>query len=139
MSVLFSILIDYAIFAFMINFIREIVKDLEDVNGDYNQGMSTLPIVMGVQRTSRVVFGLSFIPLVVLLYYTNEYFAAGNLYVTMIYTLSCVVGPLLYFTIKSWSAKTKKDFQHLSKVLKLVLLFGIISIAVVAYNIKYHA
>jgi 4-hydroxybenzoate polyprenyltransferase len=57
----------------------------------------------------------------------------------MIYTLLCVVGPLLYFTIKSWSAKTTKDFHHLSKVLKLVLLFGIISIAVVAYNIKNHA
>ncbi|WP_309641631.1 geranylgeranylglycerol-phosphate geranylgeranyltransferase [Flavobacterium sp.] len=139
MAVLFSILLDYAIFAFMINFIREIVKDLEDVNGDYNQGMNTLPIVLGVQRTSRVVFVLSFIPLLVLLYYTNEYFASSNLYLTMLYTLLCVVGPLLYFTIKSWSAKSQKDFHHLSSVLKFVLLFGIISIAVVAYNIKNHA
>lgn len=139
MGVLFSILMDYAIYAFMINFIREIVKDLEDVDGDYNQGMSTLPIVLGVLRTVRVVFALSFIPLLILLYYTNEYFASNNLYLTTIYTLLFVVGPLLYFTIKSWSAKTKKDFRHLSKVLKFVLLFGIISIAVVAYNIKNHA
>jgi 4-hydroxybenzoate polyprenyltransferase len=139
MAVLFSILLDYAIFAFMINFLREIVKDLEDVNGDYNQGMNTLPIVLGVERTARCVFALSFTPLLTLLYYTNEYFAANNLYLTTIYSLLCVVGPLLYFTIKSWSAKTQKDFRHLSKVLKFVLLFGIISIAVVAYNIKNHA
>lgn len=139
MAVLFSILLDYAIFAFMINFLREIVKDLEDVNGDYNQGMNTLPIVLGVERTAKVVFALSFIPSLVLLYYTNEYFASNNLYLTTIYSLLCVVGPLLYFTIKCWSAKTQKDFRHLSKVLKFVLLFGIISIAVVAYNIKNHA
>ncbi len=139
MAILFSILLDYAIFAFIINFIREIVKDLEDVNGDYNHGMSTLPIVLGVSRTVKVVFGLSFIPLLMLLYYTNEYFAASNLYLMMIYTLLFVVGPLLYFTIKSWSASTKKDFKHLSSILKFVMLFGIISIAVVAYNIKNHA
>lgn len=139
MGVLFSILIDYAVFAFIVNFIREITKDLEDVNGDYNQGMHTLPIILGVQRTAKVVFGLSFIPLVILLYYTNAYFAANNLYVATIYSLLTLVGPLLYFTIKSWTAKTKKDFHHLSLVLKMVLLFGILSIPVIAYNIEHHA
>ena len=139
MGVLFSILIDYAVFAFIINFIREITKDLEDVNGDYNQGMHTLPIVLGVQRTAKVVFGLSFIPLGILLYYTNSYFASNNLYVATIYSLLMLVGPLLYFTIKSWTAKTKKDFHHLSLVLKIVLFFGILSISVIAYNIEHHA
>ncbi len=139
MGVLFSILIDYAVFAFIINFIREITKDLEDVNGDYNQGMNTLPIILGVQRTAKVVFGLSFIPLFILLYYTNSYFASNNLYVTTIYSLLTLVGPLLYFTIKSWTATTKKDFHHLSLVLKIVLLFGILSISVIAYNIEHHA
>jgi 4-hydroxybenzoate polyprenyltransferase len=42
MASLFSILLDYAIFAFVINLIREIVKDLEDINGDTSQGMKTL-------------------------------------------------------------------------------------------------
>jgi len=139
MGVLFSILIDYAVFAFIINFIREITKDLEDVNGDYNQGMHTLPIILGVQRTTKVVFALSFIPLVILLYYTNSYFASNNLYVATIYSLLTLVGPLLYFTIKCWTAKTKKDFHHLSLVLKIVLLFGILSISVIAYNIEHHA
>jgi 4-hydroxybenzoate polyprenyltransferase len=44
MAVIFSILLDYTLFTFILNFIREIVKDLEDVNGDYNQGMNTLPM-----------------------------------------------------------------------------------------------
>ena len=57
MGILFSMLIDYAIFAFILNFIREIVKDMEDVVGDYNQGMSTLPIVFGIKNTVKIIFG----------------------------------------------------------------------------------
>jgi 4-hydroxybenzoate polyprenyltransferase len=139
MGVLFSILIDYATFAFIINLIREIVKDLEDVNGDYNQGMNTLPIILGIRRTTNVVLGLSVLPLVILLYYINEYFVSNDLFLANIYCLITLVGPLLYFSIKCYSAKSKKDFYHLSTVLKIVLFFGILSIAVIAYNIKNHA
>jgi len=139
MALLFSILIDYAIFAFIINVLREMTKDLEDVNGDYNQAMSTLPIVLGVERTTKLVFFLSFIPILILLYYTNEYFASNKLYLTTIYILLTVVGPLFYFSLKIWNAKSPNDFRHLSMVLKWVLFFGIISVAVIAYNIKNHA
>jgi len=139
MRTLFSILSDYAIMAFIINFIREIVKDMEDVNGDYNHGMRTLPIVLGIKRTAKVTFALSLIPILILLYYTNAYFVANNLILTAIYTLLTVVGPLLYFSIKIWSATSKKEFHHLSLVLKFIILFGILSIAVVAFNIRNHA
>lgn len=139
MRVLFSIMIDYAVFAFVVNFLREIVKDLEDVNGDYNQGMNTLPIALGVKRTTQVVFALSFVPIGILLYYINKYFIENNLWISTGYALFTVVAPLIYFSIKIFSAKKKKDFAHLSSILKVILLFGIISIAVVTYNIHHHA
>jgi 4-hydroxybenzoate polyprenyltransferase len=53
MASLFSILLDYAIFAFVINLIR--VKDLEDINGDTSQGMKTLAIVLGILKTTKLV------------------------------------------------------------------------------------
>jgi 4-hydroxybenzoate polyprenyltransferase len=52
MASLFSILLDYAI---LINLIREIVKDLEDINGDTSQGMKTLAIVLGILKTTKLV------------------------------------------------------------------------------------
>lgn len=139
MATLFSILTDYAIFAFIINFIREIVKDLEDVDGDYNQGMNTLPIVLGVSRVSKAVFVISFIPIGILLYYINKYFIASDLWILSGYALLFMVGPLLYFTIKVASAKKQKEFRHLSMILKLAIFFGILSIAVLSYNLKFHA
>jgi 4-hydroxybenzoate polyprenyltransferase len=139
MADLFSILLDYALFAFVINFIREIVKDLEDVNGDYNQGMNTLPIALGIQRTSKVVLGLIAIPFAMVVFYIKTYFFAYDLYLTTSYTLITIVAPLIYFAIKMADAKNSKDFHHLSTVLKLIILFGLFSIAIVTYNILHHA
>jgi 4-hydroxybenzoate polyprenyltransferase len=134
LNVLFQIIIDYAIFAFLLTFIREIVKDIEDYEGDYKTGMNTLPIYLGKEKTQKVVFGLSFIPLIALLYYLNANFT--NLEYVIYYTLAFVVAPLLYFIIKLWQAKTQKDFNHLSSVLKLVMITGILSIIVITYNLN---
>lgn len=137
MATLFSILLDYALFAFMINFIREIVKDIEDMDGDYNSGMSTLPIVLGKERTAKIVFVLTFIPIALLIYYMNENLIEVQL--VIFYLLLFVLAPLIYFLIKIWNAKSKKDFKHLSLILKLVLLFGILSVVAITLNIKFNA
>jgi 4-hydroxybenzoate polyprenyltransferase len=136
---LFSILLDYALFAFVINFIREIVKDMEDVNGDYKQGMNTLPIALGLSRTSKIVLALSLIPLVMVIFYVKAYVFANDLYFATLYALIFIVAPLIYFTVKMADAKKNKDFHHLSTVLKLIILFGLFSIAIVTYNILHHA
>ena len=137
MATLFKVLIDYAVFAFMINLLREIVKDLEDVNGDYNQGINSLPIVLGVSRTTMIVFFASFIPLASLLYYIYVYIF--NLFFATIFSLLFIVAPLVYFTVKTYSARTQKDFAHLSMVLKCVMFFGILSILVISLNIVNNA
>lgn len=137
MGILFSILLDYAVFAFMINFMREIVKDIEDNDGDFNQGMYTLPIAIGKSRAAKTVFALSFIPLATILYYINSYLL--NLFFVTIYLLLFVVGPLLFFIVKIYTANTTKDFKNLSVVLKWILFFGILSSAIIRINIKYNA
>ena len=139
MGLLFGILIDYAVFTFIINLIREIVKDIEDINGDSSQGMSTLPIVIGVPKATKVVFALSFIPIISIFYYLKVYIFDGNLILSSIYGLVFIASPLLYFTIKIWSAKEPKDFRHLSTILKWIMFFGILSILVISLNMKYNA
>jgi 4-hydroxybenzoate polyprenyltransferase len=139
MANLFSILLDFALFSFMINFIREIVKDLEDNKGDENQGMKTVAIVLGIDKTSKLASILGLIPIAFLLIYINNYFVANNLFATTIYAFVFIVGPLLFFSIKIWPAKTKKEFSKLSLLLKWILFFGIISIVVITLNIKYNA
>lgn len=139
MANLFSILLDYAIFAFMINFIREVVKDLEDLKGDSAQGMKTLAIVLGSEKTTKLLFAFGLIPIVLLLMYVNNYFMPNDLFISSIYAFLFVLAPLIYFNVKIWTAKTKSDFKALSLLLKWILLFGILSIVIISLNIKYNA
>lgn len=139
MGNLFSILLDYAIFAFLINLLREITKDLEDLQGDSKQGIRTLAVVLGIQKTSKLLFIISFVPIIALLYYTNSYLIPNHLIPATIYSLLFVLGPLIYFSIKIWNAQSKTDFSHLSNLLKWILFFGILSVLVINLNIQNHA
>ncbi|TXG35748.1 geranylgeranylglycerol-phosphate geranylgeranyltransferase [Seonamhaeicola maritimus] len=124
--VFFKIVLDYSIFAFVINFIREIAKDIEDIDGDYKAGMNTLPIIIGRERASNVLFTLSLVPVL-----GTTYYIVYDLYqnpISVIYFLAFVLAPSIYISIKSFNAKNKKDYHHISNILKLVMLFGLLSL-----------
>ena len=104
----------------------EITKDIEDIDGDYKSGMHTLPIVIGRERASKVLIVLSFIPLLAVIYYLNN-----NLYkqpIAVVYYLIFIIAPLIYLIILIFNAKTKKAFHAISNLLKIVMLFGMLSI-----------
>lgn len=130
----FKIILDYAIFAFMINLVREMVKDIEDIDGDYKAGMQTLPIVIGRERTNKIVFILSFVPIVCVIYYVITYLFKQPLVV--LYFLALVVGPLIYVSIKLFNASLKSHYQHISLVLKLILLSGMLSLVLYSFILK---
>ena len=134
-----ELLFDYAVFAFLLNFIREIIKDLEDIKGDYNQGMRTLPIVLGVSRTAKVVAVITAIATVILLWYINNHLMNSGLYIATIYALVFLVSPLIFAVVKVWTAATQKEFHLLSNVIKAVIFFGILFILIVNLNIKFNA
>lgn len=139
MTLMFSILKDYAIFAFIINFIREIVKDMQDIKGDTSQGMSTLPITIGMKWTAWIVASLLAIASSVLLFYIYLHFMDAALYYATIYAMVFVVAPLLFCLVKVITASTKSDFGQLSKILKWVIFFGILSVLIVTLNINHNA
>ncbi|MDT0557618.1 geranylgeranylglycerol-phosphate geranylgeranyltransferase [Ichthyenterobacterium sp. W332] len=123
----FNILKDYAVFAFMITLLRELTKDIEDVDGDHNAGMNTLPIAIGRERANWVTFIVSLIPLGATIYYV-----IANLYKQewlVIYFLATIIAPLIYVSIKLFVAETKAHYRHLSLVIKYILIAGILSLA----------
>ncbi len=133
-STIFSIIIDYALFAFFLNFIREIVKDVQDIKGDINGGLNTLPIAIGKERTLKVVFILGIIAVFLVVRYMYLYLY--NSQTLMLYFLLLVLAPLLYFCIQAFGAKTEKEISRLSVVLKIVLFFGMCSLALYPFVLK---
>ncbi len=103
------------------------VKDQQDVTGDFNTGRNSISIVLGKNRANKVIAAISLIPLFLIIYYMYEYLYE-NVY-AVCYALFLIVGPLLYFILKLFSAKTNKEYALLSRLLKLIMLFGLFSIA----------
>ncbi|WP_405293451.1 geranylgeranylglycerol-phosphate geranylgeranyltransferase [Algibacter sp. Ld11] len=130
----FKIIFDYAIFAFLLNLIREIAKDIEDIDGDYKAGMNTLPIAIGRDRTNYILFVLSLIPVLAIIYYI-----VNSLYKDILavgYFTFFIVGPLIFINIKVFNAKSKKDYHFISNLIKLVMLFGVFSLLIYYFNLK---
>lgn len=139
MGILFSILIDYAFIVFMVTILREIVKDIVKFTTDSNKDISSLPIIIGVPNTVKIIFFLSFIPIIGVIYFIKVSLFDENLIYSSLYGLIFILSPLLYFAVKICFAKKPKDFHHLSNILKLVLFFGILSILVINLNILNNA
>ncbi len=131
---LFKVILHYALFALLINFIRELVKDLQDINGDKNGGMKTLPIAIGRKRATFVTFILGV--LMVLIVVAYMYIYLYNYQAMVLYFLFLIVAPLLYFCVNAWSAVTKKEYAFLSVLLKVIMLLGMSSILLYKFIIQ---
>jgi len=129
----FKIILDYALFAFLINLVREIAKDIEDINGDYKAGMNTLPIAIGRERATNVLFAIALLPIIAVVYYIATYLYKQP--VAVVYFLICIVAPLIYVAIKSFNAESKKHYHDISNMLKLVMLFGMLSLLIYRFII----
>ncbi|AOW22000.1 hypothetical protein LPB138_03825 [Urechidicola croceus] len=118
-----NLLLAYSLFSISINLDREIIKDIEDVDGDYAQKMKTLPILIGRKRTKKIAF-------LVLLLHTFTLFTVSFLYKEInpyifIYALVVLMFPLLYLLSIMYTAKKKSDYKKISTYLKIIMLLGI--------------
>jgi len=123
-----KILIILSLFAFCLNLIREIIKDIEDVNGDYALNMNTLPILIGTNRTKIVTLGLITIPIGLILNIIFNFYETYKL--PILYLILFILIPLVYLIAKIRVAKKKNDFHKLSLLLKIVMFMGMNSIII---------
>jgi 4-hydroxybenzoate polyprenyltransferase len=116
------------LFAFCINFIREIVKDIEDINGDNHSNLNTLPIIFGRNRIRNLAMFLCLFPIFLLIFIILK--NAETYKITSIYLLFFTFIPLLYVFIKLRNSTTTKQFQQISLLLKLIMILGVNSILI---------
>lgn len=115
----------YVLFSFLTTLIREILKDIEDIQGDYKLNMKTLPIIIGIRRTNRVTVAFSLLLILILIIITKEFLLYSP--TLLAYCAILIIVPLFIFTYKLYNAKTKKDYSFLSAFIKFIMLSGILS------------
>jgi 4-hydroxybenzoate polyprenyltransferase len=116
----------YGAFAFLATLARELIKDVEDMEGDRRYGCKTLPIVWGI-GVARF-FALVWVALLLLLLTgVLIYLLQLNYWAAFAYGFMLLLLPLLDFIRRLRQASTPADFGKLSRYVKWILLAGILS------------
>jgi 4-hydroxybenzoate polyprenyltransferase len=125
---LYKVTLVYAGFAFIVSLIREVVKDMEDMEGDRRFGCQTMPISWGIPATK--IFVAVWIFVLVGLLAAIAFYAMLNSWSWPFYALSFAMIVQFYYTLKKlYYAQLAADFAKISKELKLVMLVGILSMS----------
>ncbi len=116
----------YAAFAFVISLIREVVKDMEDMDGDARYGCKTIPIAWGIPA-SKVFVAVWLVVLIGMITVVQVYVLLLGWYWSAAYCIMLIILPLLWILRKLFTAQAPKDYHQLSKVIKLVMVTGLLS------------
>jgi 4-hydroxybenzoate polyprenyltransferase len=132
-SLMYNVFAAYAAFAFLSTFYREIVKDIEDKNGDAIYGGRTLPIVFGVQIAKIVAFLMGLI-LIVFIGFVIDWESQFGSWIRVIYSVVFIALPTVYSLSQLLMAKEKAAFHHVSQVIKMVMLTGLLYLVVLYFE-----
>lgn len=118
----FYLLLSYSVFAFSVNLVREVIKDMEDLRGDMRFGSKTLPIIWGLRKTKYFLYVLIFFLSFLFFYLTQQ---LENHILNLFFILLIV--PIVYLIYLLYRADSQRRFHQLSVFCKLIMLVGIFS------------
>ena len=116
----------FGLFAFLLTWIREIVKDLQDQMGDRELECHSMPIVWGEKWTKVFVTGLIVLTIAIIghLWYHVLPFPISWSSLSTRYIVFGIVIPLLCALCLLWAAKIPSDYKSCQQILKLAMVFG---------------
>jgi len=113
----------FAIFAFISTLTREIIKDIEDFEGDSAYGRNTVPVAIGI-LSSKIV-SVCLILVMIAMLYAVWYLFIHDI-ITLIYLSVAIVLPLLVVIGLVAVSKTKFHLHRAGNLIKIVMLTGIL-------------
>ncbi len=122
----------YTSFAFIMTIIREVIKDLEDMEGDRKYKCQTMPIVWGVPA-AKIFTAVWIAVCIAILAVLQLYAWQSGWWGATIYILLLTVLPLAVLLQKLYKASTSAHYHALSKIVKMVMLAGILSMLFVKF------
>ena len=120
----------YAIFLFIIVYMREIIKDLENIKGDFTLDYRTIPVVYG-EKSSKYLLSIVSLFTVAIIYILLSGFDTGM----MFYYYYFSIAVLLFFIIVLWKYDSKKYYNFLHNLLKFLIVLGVLSIVLIDFDL----
>lgn len=134
MGILFWWVGGFSAFAFITTLTREIIKDIEDFEGDVAYGRNTIPVVIGI-LTSKIVSVCLVVITIAMLLLTWFFFV--NDYITLLYIVVLIVLPLILVIYQVIISKSRKQLHSASRIMKIVMLTGILYSVIVMILLTY--
>lgn len=125
----------FALFAFLTNLAREIIKDIEDFEGDIAYGRNTIPVIIGIFSAKTV--SICLIVITILLLYLTWHFFISDI-ITLIYMSVAIVFPLLFVIYKLVISSEKKQLHSASSIMKIVMITGVLYSVVVKIILTWN-
>ena len=115
----------YMLFAFYTSLFRELIKDIEDIEGDAHEKYRTLPILLGVPKVKKLamVFAVS---LLILMIGAGWFFWDSFTLLNKFALSPVTLGAMVWILFLLNKAEQKQDFHAISQWTKLVMLGGIL-------------
>jgi 4-hydroxybenzoate polyprenyltransferase len=123
----------HATFLFLLIFIREMIKDLENLQGDIANNYQTISVKYGEVTAKKVITVLT-ISTIFPIYYLIEVFDVG--YMDAYFYLSMII--LTFFCIYLWKAKSKPEYLLLHNILKFLVVAGVFCIVLIDPQVLVH-
>ncbi len=120
LNVINNILVVYAIFCFLVTLKREIIKDMEDIEGDRIIGSNTLPVVIGLRMTklfTAIVVLIEIIFLVLCFIQTPTSMNSILFFMTQLVVI-------LIFCYQLYFSENQQNFKSISNLLKIQFLLA---------------
>ena len=129
----YSVIFAHAFFLFLLIFIRELIKDLENIEGDLVADYKTIPVVFGDNKAKTIISTLAAVTLIPV-YLLVEIYDIG--YMDIYFYLS--LAALLFFVLKLWKSTTKADYLKLHFLLKFIIVSGVFCIVLIEPAVLIH-
>ncbi len=123
-------------FAFILTLLREIIKDIEDVDGDKEYGCQTLPIVLGIKTSKYIAIFIALTTMICLGFIQQQFLKIDDMN-SFIYFSVALQLPLLFLIFRIFTAKEKKQFHFACNLSKFIMLMGICYLLLFAYPILH--
>jgi 4-hydroxybenzoate polyprenyltransferase len=130
-------ILGFSVFAFLTALTRELIKDMEDFEGDRIVGRNTLPIAFGINSTRWISISLLFLILIGLVVLYFLFFVNEGIpdFITLVYFTAFLIVPISYNIYHLIKAKDVKDYKFCGDLLKLIMLLGVLYAVVVRFII----
>ncbi len=129
-SFMYLAVFSFSLFAFLLSFVREIIKDIEDYKGDFETGCKTMPVMWGIKAAKAITAGLISNTALLLIFIFYKLYKQ-HFSILLVYLFACVFIPLLFLILKLYNAQQKEAYHRLSKWVKYIMLSGVLSTALI--------